>query len=333
MRTALPLALAWPLLLTSILVSAVLGSRVENRLFPGLPEGSDRTFAQESDPQPGGAGQASQRIKQTPDALAAEYRFLNFNHDTLNVHFQSRKAALSSYNREYGYSKRDLGEISQWQENARQSIYKLAVKAGKSQAQLDAAMANIKKQYDQKVADYMLSKHCKIYPGQVVEVDVQQTVKDNAPLLKSVAGALDQVAQQKSYDQESVIGAVTSLVQTALVYKVPPDQVGEVHTVGFVAPVQTLVQGWGDCITKTALLGSILANWPSMRMVGVAVPGHYLMAVLRIPGKDEAMVEYNGLQYVLIEPAGPAWLPAGMISEHSQNLMAASEGFRIDPFF
>ncbi len=333
MRTALPQALAWPLLLASLCVSGLTGASVERRLFPGVPEGADRLFAQDSDPQPGSAGQASQRLRQTADSYVADYRFLNFNHDELSVRFQSRKSALGPYNAEYGYSKKDLAELSQWQENARQGIYRLAVKSHKSQSQLDAALANIKAQYDQKVAEYMQSKACHVYPQNVVEVDVPLVVRRNAPLLKSIAGALDQVAQQKQYDQESVIGAVASLVQTALVYKVPPDIVGDVHTVGFVPPVTTLVQGWGDCQTKTALLASVLANWPSMRMVGVAVPGHYLMAVLRIPGKDEAFVEHEGLQYVLIEPAGPAWLPPGMISEHSQELMAASDGFRIDPFF
>src|SRR5689334_4285513 len=101
MRTALPQALAWPLLLASLLVSGATGASVERRLFPGTAAGADRLFAQDSDPQPGGAGQASQRLRQTPDALVADYRFLNFNHDTLSVHFQSKKSALGPYNGEY----------------------------------------------------------------------------------------------------------------------------------------------------------------------------------------------------------------------------------------
>lgn len=334
MRTGLPLSRAAALAAASWAVAAIVGARCERRLFPPLPPGSERRYAQDSEgPRPGSAGQASQRVRQTTELHVVDYSFLNFNQDTISVHFQTKKAALAAYNKEYGYTPRELSELGAWHENARQGLYRLAVKAGKSQAQLDSALAGVKAQYDQKVAEYMQSKACHIYPHNVVEVDVPIVVKRNALLLQSVSVSLDQVAQSRQYDQETLIGAVTSLAQTALVYKVPPDTIGEVHTIGFLPPVTTMVYGWGDCQTKTALLASILANWPSMKMVGVAVPGHYLMAVLRIPGKDEAFVEYNGLQYVLIEPAGPAWLPPGTVAEHTTNLMAASDGFRIDPLF
>jgi hypothetical protein len=68
-------------------------------------------------------------------------------------------------------------------------------------------------------------------------------------------------------------------------------------------------------------------------MIGLAVPGHYLMGVLRIPGKGELFVEHEGLQYVLIEPAGPAWLPPGQVSRDTVALLKSSEGYAIEPFF
>jgi hypothetical protein len=105
------------------------------------------------------------------------------------------------------------------------------------------------------------------------------------------------------------------------------------HNGGLLQPATTMIKGWGDCDTKTALLASILANWPQMRMVGVAVPGHYLMGVLRIPEKGDAFVEHGGLQYVLIEPAGPAWLPPGRVADTTVALLESSEGYRIDPLF
>jgi hypothetical protein len=93
------------------------------------------------------------------------------------------------------------------------------------------------------------------------------------------------------------------------------------------------VRGWGDCDTKTGLLASILSNWPGMKLVGVSVPGHYLMGVLRIPDKRDVFVEYDGLQYVLVEPAGPAWLPPGSVSDFTTNLLQSPEGYHIDAFF
>ena len=72
---------------------------------------------------------------------------------------------------------------------------------------------------------------------------------------------------------------------------------------------------------------------PTSKMVGIAVPGHYLMGILRIPAKRDVYVEYGGLRYVLIESAGPAWLPPGTVADHTMALLQGVDGFRIDPFF
>ena len=106
-----------------------------------------------------------------------------------------------------------------------------------------------------------------------------------------------------------------------------------IHNGGFWPPLQTILGGWGDCDTKTGTLASILRNWVQMRMVGLALPEHYLLAILRIPNKGDLFIEYQGLQYVVVEPAGPAWLAPGTVAEHTQNLLEASQGYRIEPFF
>src|SRR5688572_30278071 len=119
MRTALPLPGALLTLAAALTVAGVLGADCERRLFPGTPEGADRLFSQDSDePQPGSAGQASQRIREAGDAMAADYKFRNFNQDTLTISFSIKKAAFSAYSREFGYSETDLAELKAWHENA-----------------------------------------------------------------------------------------------------------------------------------------------------------------------------------------------------------------------
>jgi hypothetical protein len=126
---------------------------------------------------------------------------------------------------------------------------------------------------------------------------------------------------------------VLSFAQTAVNYKnVDPLYKGK-HTAGFLLPITTIVLGWGDCDTKTAMVASILSNWAQMRMIGIAVPGHYLMAVLQIPDKGDMFVEYQGLQYILLEPAGPGWFPPGQVAEETANQLNASDGYQIFPFF
>lgn len=280
-----------------------------------------------------GGGRSYQRIRASGPSVVAEYGFQNFNRDKLSVRFEVARKALSDYEATYGYSKADLDAIEAWHDSARQGAYQYAVKNNKGQKAVDGAMANLKAERDKKIREYMAERGFKVLPGHVVRVDMPAVVRRNAPLLKPLSLAFDDIASKRKYDSESLIGAVVSMVQTAMAYKIPPVMAGTKHTGGLLPPLKAVTSGWGDCDTKTGLAASILANWPHMRMVGLAVPGHYLMAVLRIPGKGEMFVEYQGLQYVLIEPAGPAWLPPGTVGRDTVTLLNASEGYAIEPFF
>lgn len=243
----------------------------------------------------GGAG-PSQRIRAVGDAVAAEYSFKNFNDDRLTISYSMKKAAFDSYEARYGYTRAEAGAAKD-------------------------------------IRAYMASRGFKLVGANTVAVDMPKIVHDNASVLRPVAAAFENVATQQRYDQGDLVGAVASLVQTAMVYKIPPSEVGDRHTGGILPPASALLRGWGDCDTKSGVLASILSNWPHMRMVGVGPPGHYLIGVLRIPNKGDLFVEYQGLQYVLVEPAGPAWLPPGTVADSTQDLLAGSEGYRIEPFF
>lgn len=304
----------------------------QRKLEIPLAEGGVEVFGQESGGE-GGAGQTFQRTRRGADGYFAEYGFRNFNRDLLTVRFSVSRKAFEEYDAGFGYTKADLDAIDEWHNTARQGAYQYAVKQKKGQGAIDAAMANLKLERDRKVKEYMSSRGFKLLPGNVVRVDMPLIVRQNAPQMKNLALAFETIATERRYDSESLIGAVTSMVQTALTYRIPPTSDGAKHTGGLLPPMKAIVSGWGDCDTKTGLLASILANWPHMRMVGLAVPSHYLMAVLRIPGKGDMFIEHGGLQYVLIEPAGPAWLPPGTVSEGTVSMLQAAEGYNIEPFF
>ena len=127
------------------------------------------------------------------------------------------------------------------------------------------------------------------------------------------------------------MGAVSAMVQTALRYEIPADRAGTKVTGGVLPPPKTLVLGQGDCDTKTALLASVLKNWPNLKMVGLEIPGHYLMAVHRIPRKGEVFIEYEGLPFVMIESAGPAWLAPGTVGDATRTYLESGNEFRIQP--
>lgn len=325
-----PSALAW-LALSSWALAAIPGWEPEP-VFPG-PEFQVVLYGQASGGRQEGEGGTYQKTRLTGDLHSAEYGFRNFNGDSLQVRFQVAKATLAAYEAGFGYTQKDFDKLHAWHEKARQEAYQLAVKTKKPQAQLDAALAGLKKEYEEKLRSYLASRGFRILPQNTLAVDMPLLVRRNSGPLRTVAEALDKFATAKRYDSESLIGAATAMVQTALLYRIPPRTEGERQTGGLLLPVKALVLGWGDCDTKTGLLASILANWPHMRLVGIAIPGHYLMGVLRIPSKGDLFVEHEGLQYVLIEPAGPAWLAPGSVGQETLAKLEGSEGYQIEPFF
>lgn len=345
---------AWlAVLLVSLASSAALRAREDARLVIPLVAGqalaaqdSDEEDEEEPDdgvdedappaPRLGGGGggpRTYQRIRKTATGRAAFYGFQNFNRDRLEISFSMAEKDFQPYNRAFGYRKEDVDELREWRENAKQSAYKIAVKTGRSQAQLDAAVAAIEKEYDQKLREYLASKGFKLMKGNVVAVDMPGLVKRNAPQIKPLALTFEKVALTNRYRSPEIIGAALSFVQTALHYRQPDAVYKGKHTGGLLPPLTAALLGWGDCDTKTGLLGSLLANWGQMRMVGVSVPGHYLMGVLLIPEKGDLFLEYQGLQYVLVEPAGPAWLPPGRVADSTVAMLNGREGYRIEPFF
>lgn len=344
-------AAAWYLtFLIGAFLSVRLGLRAEERMVIAPVDGQ-ALFAQDSDDEEeeeedlptggaragggssGGGPRTFQRLRKASGFRAASYGFQNFNRDKLEVSYQLPEKDFRPYNASFGYTKAGLGEVKAWRETARQSAFRLAVKQGKSQAQLDNAIAALDKEYDRRVKEYLSSRGFRMLKGNVVTVDMPALVRKNSAMIKPLSLAFEKIATTKRYRSGDIIGAVLSFAQTAMYYKQPDPVFKEKHTGGVLPPITAVLLGWGDCDTKTGLIGSILSNWAQMKMVGVGVPGHYLMGVLLIPEKGDLFLEYKGLQYVLIEPAGPAWLPPGQVGEQTMQLLNSREGYKIEPFF
>ncbi len=285
------------------------------------------------DDRSGNGPKTYQRIRKTALYRAATYGFRNFNKDSIEVSYQIAEKDFRTYYDSFGYTKAGLDEVKRWRDNARQNAYKLILREGKSQAQLDYELASLDKEYDQRLKGYLDAHGFRMLKGNMLAVDMPHLVRRNAALIKPLSLAFEKIANAQRYRSDEIIGAVLSFVQTALYYKEPPSIVQEKHTGGVLPPLAAVLAGWGDCDTKTGLLASVLSNWAQMRMVGVGVPGHYLMGVLLIPEKGDLFLEYQGLQYVLVEPAGPAWLPPGQVGEETLRLINGREGYKIEPFY
>lgn len=164
-------------------------------------------------------------------------------------------------------------------------------------------------------------------------VDIPSMVRRNGPRVRPVASAVEGLASSKGYTTDQELGAVVAFVQTAMTYSRPPIAEGGRKIAGFYPPPRALEVGAGDCDTKSALLAAVVSNFSASHMVGVHVPGHYLVGIGRIPRSGDAFVTYRGEPYVLIEASGPGYLPPGVISAATQSALKVMTGVRIDPLF
>jgi hypothetical protein len=323
----------YALILAGFAASVRLGGPVAERMAV-RPVAGERLAAQSSSGDDGGGGpHTSQKISQTAAGRTAQYGFQNFTGDRLEVAFSIAEKDFTAYNASFGYTQEALDALKSWKAAASREALKTAVKKGESQSELDAAIAAIAKEYKLKQKDYMSERGFALEPGGVVVVDMPALVRKNASLIKPLALNFGRIAADHRYGSADIIGSVLSFVQTAMFYKEPDSVIDGVHNGGLLPPLTSVAYGWGDCDTKTGVMASILANWPDTRMVGVSVPGHFLMGVLQIPEKGDTFLEYQGLQYVLVEPAGPGWLPPGRVGEQTSVLLAGRDGYKIEPFF
>jgi hypothetical protein len=332
-------------LLLALALGAALrwGAEWDSRLVQ-RPEDGVALAAQASDDEEGevdeGAPQSEsggpktyQRIKKSADRRTAAYGFSNFNRDRIEISYSISEREFQPYNQSFGYKKEDITALRAARDKAKQQAFVDAQKKGLSQAQFNAVLAGLDKKYEADLKAYMSSHGFRIDKNNVVSVDMPNLVRKNKEYVKAISMEFDKFATSRRYRSNEIIGAVLSFVQTALRYKLPDPVYKGKSTGGLLLPLTAVVLGWGDCDTKSGLMAAVLSNWGQMRMVGVGVPGHYLVGVLQIPEKGDVFVQYDGLQYVLVEPAGPAWPPPGQVADTTIALLRGSEGYRIEPFY
>lgn len=239
--------------------------------------------------------------------------FQNFNQDALTLEFELHPDAVRESLAEFGYAREEIDAL-------------LAACAGCDQAEFDRRAGAF---YASRGIAAALQPNGRMK----LTVDVPAVVARNKPRLRSLAQALGRIASERHYGPDQTLGAAVAFVQTALKYQLPPPTENGRNIIGFYPPPRALELGLGDCDSKSALLAAMLAHFSGVRMVGVHVPKHYLVGVARVPRHGDAYIEYRGEPFVLMEAAGPAWRPPGMISDQTRDALATMQGVRIDPLF
>ena len=91
---------------------------------------------------------------------------------------------------------------------------------------------------------------------------------------------------------------------------------------GFTPPNYLLLNNRGDCDSKVSLTLALLKEIiPEARMIIVYFPKHAIFGIQMAKQANDITLMHNGTEFVLMDVAGPAVLPAGQLSSDVQFLV------------
>lgn len=307
------------LALLALTTSAGLVATLESR-YAAIEQSSPlrlQTYAAADESWTGKDPRISRTLINDHDSFTAAYSFISFDNNPIQVEATVPGEAYRAYRKAFGYQQQELDDLFDQQTKQLEQARDSAVANRASQQQLDQVAAKIIGNYDLAVKKLLTSRGFRFLEEDLLAADIPEIVKNNVALFQPVALSLQKTMRKLGYSEADTIGTALPLVQTAISYEaLPKEQNGRI-TAGFSPPLEVFMEGRGDCDAKSALLASILLNWDKVKLIGVGVPGHYLLGILQHPAKGDAFIEYEGLTYVLMEPSGPAWVPPGYISDYT----------------
>ncbi|MEC9363247.1 MAG: hypothetical protein VYC42_08490 [Pseudomonadota bacterium] len=260
------------------------------------------------------AGSGYSRSLATDGLYRVTARFTSFDGDPLHIGFPLAAGAARNAAQGFGIARTELDA--------------LVDRCTRSKACNQAAL-------DQHVARYYGERglRMKRRSGQPTRlfVDVPLAVHRNRAHVQPLAEALRRLATARGRDSRWAVDAAIALVQTGLPYREPGDWDNGRRIVGFYPPARALEQGYGDCDTKSALLAAVLLHLTEERLVGIHVPGHYLLGIAGRPLPGQAHIRHEEQTYVLVEAAGPAMRRPGDVADSTLAALRAGEDIRVDP--
>jgi hypothetical protein len=321
------------LLLFALLASVGLVSTLESR-YAALGQAAPfplQTYAATNESWTGNDPRIRRTLKNEHGSISALYSFVSFNNDPIEVKTSVQSDAYDAYRQTFGYRQQELDDLFDQQKDQLEKAQAWAIKNRASQQQLDKISTNINNTYNRAVKNLIRSRGFRFLNENLLAADIPEIVSNNVALFRPIALSLQKTMRKLGYSDTDTIGTALPLVQTAIAYEaLPKEQNGRI-TAGFSPPLEVFMEGRGDCDAKSALLASILLNWDKVKLIGVGVPGHYLLGILQHPAKGDAFIEYEGLTYVLMEPSGPAWVPPGVVSDYTLKWLDSQNQVILEP--
>lgn len=158
--------------------------------------------------------------------------------------------------------------------------------------------------------------HFRSYLGQeAVKPDHLRYIKENQAALLPIAQAVYDKLPSNS-ETRSYVNLVLSWVQS-IPYNELKNRVTS-NGAGYLPPLSVVANNQGDCDSKTVLMASLIRSLlPDVKMTMVFLPNHALLGIVLPFRTNEQTIDIDGLDYLLMEPTGPAKIPLGEIADSS----------------
>ncbi|MFT4811324.1 MAG: hypothetical protein ACI9LX_004697 [Paraglaciecola sp.] len=178
------------------------------------------------------------------------------------------------------------------------------------------------KALDQYLQDNYYS-HFRSYLGQkAIKPDHLRYISENTAALLPIAQAVYDKLPTNS-ETRAYVNLVLSWVQS-IPYNELENRVTS-NGAGYLPPLSVVANNQGDCDSKTVLMASLVRSLlPDVKMTMVFLPNHALLGIVLPFRTNEQTLDIDGLDYLLMEPTGPAKIPLGQIANRSARDIAGN---------
>ena len=178
------------------------------------------------------------------------------------------------------------------------------------------------KALDQYLQDNYYS-HFRSHLGQeAVKPDHLRYITENQAALLPIAQAVYDKLPTNS-ETRAYVNLVLSWVQS-----IPYNELESRITsngAGYLPPLSVVANNQGDCDSKTVLMASLIRSLlPDVKMTIVFLPNHALLGIVLPFRTNEETLDIDGMDYLLMEPTGPAKIPLGEVANSSARDIAGN---------
>lgn len=174
--------------------------------------------------------------------------------------------------------------------------------------QLDKAQTDAFSSYLQRDYQYLLTTNM---GESYVIPDHVRVMRESLPVIQPVANSF--IALYGQNNIRKISAQIAEWIQQ-IPYQNLSDR-RESAGAGFSGPVQLLMENAGDCDSKVVLFAAVLRNIFPKLSIGVLYFNDHAVIAAQIPAlENELTVTLNDINYLLLDPTGPAIMPIGKLN-------------------